>query len=131
MYKGQGLPAEHFAAQVVFEDPVAKCIGLAEVKEAFRALIICSPEAIAKPWLVVNTGQEREFERVYVGLHQRYFGFLEVRSIAVVDFEQGPKGLVKRVEERWNGHGLVDWTIFGIVRRMNGIISYGLTRVVV
>jgi len=128
MYCGKGVPVSMFAPDAVFEDPAAKCSGVHEIVEAFRALKACRPESLSKPRVIFNSyilGSDGLGSIILVELHQRYFGALQVRSYAVV--ETGMDGLIKRVEERWNGVPILEFEPFPTVRRLNGLFSYALT----
>ncbi|GMI24793.1 hypothetical protein TeGR_g6047 [Tetraparma gracilis] len=112
-----------------FHDPVALCVGRAEVSECFRALrVACAPEHLSEPVPFHRSedppapeGGRAEF----FYLNQRYFGFLSVASVLRVD--TGPDGLVTAIEERWNGRPLLplSWC-----RRVNGVASCLLTPIV-
>jgi hypothetical protein len=125
IYSGGGLDEDACTAGVVFEDPVAKCVGIAETSEAFRALRVCKPEHVSEPWIASSDGQ-----KTVVRLHQRYFGWLVVRSVLHVQQEDS---LIARIEERWKGVPLVAFPELPVdfpsfCRRLNGIVSYQLTR---
>ena len=63
---------------------------------------------------------------VVVLLHQRYFGFLAVRSTLVVDTEDD--GSIASIEERWNHAPLAELgPVLRYTRRINGILSSALT----
>ena len=144
IYCGRGLDPNACSEHVTFEDPVARCCGRAEVAEAFRALHACRPEHVCKPWIA-----SVDDESVTVRLHQRYFGWLEVRSVLHVSCEaSGGGGLITGFEERWNGAQLVSLKVLGapsgaltrwlallpdvpvFCRRLNGLVSYMLTPLV-
>mmetsp|Transcript_9069 Transcript_9069/g.11152 ORF Transcript_9069/g.11152 Transcript_9069/m.11152 type:complete len:203 (-) Transcript_9069:278-886(-) len=138
MYSGQRLgvgatitgPHSVFSRDAVFEDPVAKCVGAEEISEAFRALrVCCSPVSLSPPRVVGNAtmlnGGDGIGCMVVLELRQRYFGWLVVESLVVV--EAGQDGLIRRVEERWNGAPLLMMFPFSIMRRGNGLVSYFVT----
>ena len=125
IYSGGGLDEDACTAGVVFEDPVAKCIGLAETSEAFRALRACKPEHVSEPLIALS-----EPHKMLVRLHQRYFGWLVVRSVLHVQREGA---LISKIEERWKGVPLVSFPELPLdfpsfCRRLNGLVSYQLTR---
>lgn len=122
MYRGGGIDAAVLSPGVVFEDPAARCVGSTEVREAFRALRSCRPEALAAPRMVLEGDGSAT---AVFALHQRYFGFLEVRS--TLHLHTAPDGRISRIEERWNGVPLVSAPPFVWSRRLNGMLSSALT----
>ena len=127
VYRGDGLSPELVTSDVTFTDPAARCVGVLEVTEAFRALRFCRPEPLAEP-----LHETKVDGTVHFHLHQRYFagstllkGGLEVRSTLVVRL--APDGRVSTLEERWNDEPLLSWAPFRWVRRVNGILSATLT----
>ena len=120
MYSGGGLDAAACAGEVTFTDPAARCEGVGEVSEAFRALKWCRPETIEAP-----RAQPVSDSELLVHLHQRYFGFLVVRSALCVKLSAD--GRVAELEERWNGAPLLWWSPFRWTRRVNGMLSSLLT----
>lgn len=106
-----------------------KSVGRDEIAEAFRALKVCSPTSLSHPRIVGNaTTLDTEDGigcMVVLKLRQRYFGRLTVDSLVFV--ETGQDGLIRRVEERWNGAPLVAYLGFGAARRVNGLFSYAVT----
>ena len=124
MYSGRGLSPDSCTSGCTFEDPAALCRGNLEVVEAFRALKATRPEHVAPPRLHVPAGEP---DRAVVTLHQRYFGFLEVRSTLHVHFEES--GRMCSIEERWNAVPLLRPA--NPVRRLNGVLSSVLTPIVI
>ena len=118
-YAGEGLDRGTCRADVVFEDPAARCSGVDEVAEAFRALRACSPESLRPPRAQARAGA------VTVLLDQRYFGFLRVESELVVSLDS--QGKISRLEERWNGAPLLGLPPVTWARRLNGMLSFALT----
>lgn len=160
-----------------FEDPIARCNGVDEVAECFRALKACSPVSTTAPKTIAvhvllpsdgsaaagsvaaTAGTQRVVQ--VLQLDQMYFGRLAVSSTLHVHYssnvttrpgdgggdngnEQGGKGIneraptqsdagtleIVRFEERWNGVPLL-WSVpFVISRRINGLLSYTATPVV-
>lgn len=122
MYSGGGITAAALADNVSFIDPAASCHGRSEVMEAFRALgAACRPESIEEPMCTKDDGSEVHFH-----LHQRYFGWLTVRSVLVVQSNTSD-GRINHIEERWNGAPLLTFSAFRFVRRVNGIVSAVIT----
>lgn len=160
-----------------FEDPIARCNGVDEVAECFRALKACSPVSTTAPKTIAvhvllpsdgsaaagsvaaTAGTQRVVQ--VLQLDQMYFGRLAVSSTLHVHYsstvttrpgdgggdngnEQEGKGInerapsqsdagtleIVRFEERWNGVPLL-WSVpFVISRRINGLLSYTATPVV-
>jgi hypothetical protein len=138
MYSGHGcgvsnIYAKRFAKHVVFEDPAAKCVGVHEIGEAFRAMqLLCSPQCVKPPRIIANAAtldREGWGNMVVLELHQSYFTNrllrVNVKSYVIVEVDE--KGLIKRIEERWNGASLMNTKPFAISRRLNGLISYACT----
>ena len=122
MYRGGGIDAAVLSPGVVFEDPAVRCVGSTEVREAFRALRSCRPEALVAPRMVLEGDGSAT---AVFALHQRYLGFLEVRS--TLHLHTAPDGRISRIEERWNGVPLVSAPPFVWSRRLNGMLSSALT----
>ena len=129
------------ASDVAFEDPVALCEGIDEVREAFRALRWFRPERAAP-----STVERIAANRYVVRTATRYaapfdLGAFVVRSDVIVDTraeERGNNeadgtraseetGKIRRVEERWNGALLLEGFPFDMVRRSVGLCSYACT----
>jgi hypothetical protein len=130
MYTGGGLDVGSVSEDVVFEDPVALCHGVAEVAEAFRALKKVAPVAIEVPlpvWRGTSNDIWNPSNTVVMRLRQSYMGFLTVTSSVVVTTDDD--GTITRFEERWNHASLLPF-VAG-VRRANGLISYALTSLVI
>ena len=136
MYAGRGL--EHELAElddsVTFADPAAICRGPSEVSEAFRALRYLNPQSLMKPRCVHIEPKGASIILTYI-LYQRYMGWLSLPSLLVVDVQlkQRPDMpqsgfLVLGLEEQWNGVPLLTTYLNQMVRRLNGIASYRLTR---
>ena len=123
VYSGRGITPAACTADISFQAPVLQCQGQGEVVEAFRALNACSPEHVSEPHLLHVHGNVAT-----VRLHQRYFGWLNVRSTLIVKL--GEDGLTcEAFEERWNDLPLIAWEAARLSRRMNGILSSVLTPV--
>uniref|UniRef100_A0A7S4K6Z4 Uncharacterized protein n=1 Tax=Odontella aurita TaxID=265563 RepID=A0A7S4K6Z4_9STRA len=135
--------------EVMFEDAAAVCKGAPEVVEAFRALSFLQPELLSPPKRIEVGGmmpQHVDLRITYL-LHQRYAGFLTVRSTLVVDIVLEERGRIDRkkqssnagitsarvvkFEERWNGVEPLNRGMFRVSRRLNGMISWMLTTLVV
>jgi len=133
MYSGHGiLSTKGFCRSVVFEDPAAKCVGINEISEAFRALQWCQPVSLSKPKIIGNAAT---LDRTGLGvmvvleLHQKYFDKFKVKSLIVVEVDE--TGLIKRIEERWNGASLLSARPFSISRRFNGLLSFAATQILI
>lgn len=128
MYSGRGLDPAVCTETVVFEDPIACCVGRAEVCEAFRALsAVCSPVSIVRPLaVVVDRGSTDDAGAIELLLNQQYFGgAVRLRSTVVILLASD--GRVDRFEERWNGALLVENPAVHHARRLNGLLSYAFT----
>jgi len=123
MYARGKVDAPMFTEDVTFEDPAAICVGHNEVAEAFRALKVLQPKLLDPP-TVTPSGS------VYVAdLHNEYL----LRNKAVVlrsslFITVGPDGRIVHLEERWNHRPLLDVAPVRWARRVNGVLSYSLTR---
>ena len=100
------------------------CCGRAEVAEAFRALRSLKPEPLSAPQVCYSTASS-----VVILLHQRYFGWLVVRSELHLALDGA--GLIQSMEERWNGKRLLG-SGFAVdpmrpVRRLNASFSFLVT----
>merc|ERR1719491_175367 len=141
MYSGKGVIETQgikLASNVTFEDPAAIVSTPREIHEAFRALKISDPMCLSKPTCINVQPKGGSIELTYY-LNQRYMDALNVRSLLVVDFrlarisgETSESVLeVTKLEERWNGTQPLSILPFWISRRINGIISWNLTRILV
>jgi hypothetical protein len=127
MYAGGGVDPSACTDDVEFEDPVASCKGKAEVLEAFRALgVACSPHSLSPPTTQCANMDSGGRDTVLMDLSQEYFGFLRVRSTVAV--QMANDGRICRFEERWNSATLLPSIPFGVSRRLNGLLSYAVTR---
>ena len=52
-------------------------------------------------------------------------------SVVVVEFDSDDIGTIRRIEERWNGMRLNDASVCALIRRLNGIIAFYITSLVV
>ncbi len=137
MYSGRGVshPYVPLADSVTFEDPAARCCGPEEVREAFRALSCLTPKAVQPPRCIDVKPQGESIALSYA-LHQHYLGGrMELQSVLVVtvqlrQLKHIPESefLVLQMEELWNGIPLWNSYLFRIVRRINGWVSWHLTR---
>ena len=110
IYTGGGIDPAVVSPGVVFEDPVACCVGTWEVCEGFRALGSCAPESIWPAEIVharADSGGSGDggSNTVVFHLRQRYFGWLNVESALLVSTNSS--GMITRIEERWNGSELL------------------------
>ena len=161
MYSGRGVPKylqrpdpdstsllQFHHDEISFEDPIAICTTSDEVCEAFRALKFTKPVCLTLPKRIEMHPRENKIEKWLVTYHlnQRYFGFLTVHSLLVVDIaldqEQKqilevndnvsspiifPKARILKIEERWNGVSIFNIFPFWASRRLNGMASFMLT----
>mmetsp|Transcript_22306 Transcript_22306/g.31219 ORF Transcript_22306/g.31219 Transcript_22306/m.31219 type:complete len:136 (-) Transcript_22306:109-516(-) len=132
MYGGKGVSTHDscLSQNVVFEDPAAKVVGEAEVREAFRALRVMKPKTLA--FEIVGERETNASTIFEIDLWQRYnFGSnlpFEVYSRLYVE-ASGPDSAIFRIEERWQNESILHVPPFGAVRRINGIASYNLTSI--
>lgn len=134
MYSGKGITQPGRLSQdCVFADPVAICVGREEVVETFRALKCLSPDSIASPKLVHVEPLADNVTRFTTKLHQRYMKTLTVHSLLIVDMkeEEGKDPTIVRFEERWNNRPLLNQIPFTFVRRINGVLSFRVTALLV
>jgi hypothetical protein len=128
MYRGGGLDPNVCTADVSFTDQAARCVGKAEVCEAFRALRVMKPEHVEEPLSVAKADGSTE-----VYLHQRYslmsMSAFTIRSVLVV--HTAADGRLCSLEERWRGSPLLQFPAFRWVRRVNGLFSSLLTPLVI
>lgn len=137
MYAGRGMQHPYVKLQenTIFEDPAARCEGGEETQEAFRALIHLEPRSLSSPCCVDVQPQGESIALSYA-LHQQYLGGrLELPSLLIVTVQLRQRHdipesefLVLKMEERWNGIPLIDSYLFWFVRRINGFVSYQVTR---
>ena len=131
MYSGAGVGCDVCSDQVTFEDAVAMCRGIVEVREVFRALSAMRPEQMTRPEVCYSSNCA-----VVLLLHQRYLNCLVLRS--ELHLTLGPSGLITSMQERWNGKLLlgsslrllplfINLDFMSCVRRANGILSHFIT----
>ena len=142
MYSGNGVIETHelrLASTATFEDPAAICCTSKEIKEAFRALEVAQPNCLSKPICISVQPNGESIELTY-HLNQLYGNFLNVRSLLVINFRlarmnggEMPENYfeVTKLEERWNGSEPLGFLPFWISRRINGLISWNLTRLLI
>lgn len=130
MYAGKGVAGIHgvrLGKNCTFEDPAAICSGSEEIMEAFRALRVAEPESVSLP-RVVDVDPNVENLQVTYFLHQKYVGGLVVKSLLVVDAElEGGELVISKIEEQWNGVRPLGFLYYPS-RRLNGIISFNMTK---
>ena len=144
LYAGRGAstssrrhhPHVKLADTVTFEDPAARCYGPDEVQEAFRALKYLEPRSVRPPCCIDVEPQGESIALSYA-LHQQYYfgGRLELQSLLVVNVQLRQRRdvpesefLVLKMEEHWNGIPFWNSYLFRIVRRINGMVSWQLTK---
>ena len=109
---------EGWAEGVLFEDPVMRSVGTAELAESFRALGALRPRTL--DWeLMVETPNQIELD-----VWQEY----EVRGEKVVLYsrvlvESDDRGRVTHLVDRWNGVQLQTAAPFALSRRLNGLLA--------
>ena len=124
IYSGNGVENAKFSTEVIFRDPVAICEGIDEVAEAFRALKVISPKIMEEPKLFLG----RSDKELYVKIRTSYNCIkpFTVNSMCII--ETGEDGNIISIEELWNFVPLIDNSFFMWSKRLNGLISYRLTR---
>jgi hypothetical protein len=114
-----------FADSVIFEDPAAKCLGVAEVQEAFRALAKLQPKTL--DWELGCVDEDRK--TVEVNVWQRYqIGFgkgTDLYSKILVSYDE--EGQITKMVDLWRGLPLLSSAPFTWSRRLNGLLSFQLT----
>ena len=115
------MDKDSFSRDVTFEDPAVKCKGFGEVKEAFRALKVISPQTL--DWELGDVTDNK----VEIRLWQRY-GILS-RNLDLFEtvVVRHSKGKITSMEDRWKGKPLLQFEPFTWCRRINGVISAFLT----
>jgi hypothetical protein len=135
MYSGAGFDSDSCSEEVIFEDAAALCRGRAEVREVFRALSVMRPEHISRPEVCYSSGSS-----AVLLLHQRYLGFLTLRSELHVALDAA--GRISGMQERWNGKqplgssSSIQSLMFyfdpmSCVRRANAILSHYVTTMLI
>lgn len=124
MYANCWLDPTILAPQVVFEDPLMRMHGPAEVAEVFRALKTLSPTNLSLK-LVTATTHRADFD-----LRQKYvlpIVGLPMQLSHSVTLRLDLHGAITHIEDRWNGVQLPNSWPFAWARRLNGRITYALT----
>ena len=128
LYSGKGADKDMCCSNIVFRDPVAICEGIEEVCEAFRALKVMSPTLIEDPKLMyINDSNNNQF--IEVKTKYTIIKSFSVHSICVVETDK--EGKVLSIEERWNSIPLLNFPPFTWAKRINGIVSYAITRLLI
>lgn len=141
IYSGKGAkhhPHVKLADSASFSDPAAICQGAPETCEAFRALVFLKPHALETPRCVDVTPRGESITLTFA-LNQRYqvtnAATIVLPSLLLVDVQLQQRQdvpesdfVVLRMEEQWNGVLPLSSYLFYFVRRINGIISYQLTK---
>lgn len=148
MYSGRGITRNHnhnrnkqddnyvqLGDQVIFTDPAATCQGPHEVREAFRALHHLTPKSKVPPRCIHVQPQGESIALSYA-LHQEYLsGQVVLQSLLFVTVQLRQRKdvpesefVITHMEELWNGVPLWNSYLFRIVRRINGMASWHLTR---
>jgi len=138
--------------EATFEDAAVTCSGPQEIAEAFRALHVAQPEFVRHPHrIAVEQSEDGEDSAVVTYyMHQRYAGILQVKSllrVTVVDIgnstEQArtsdvhrqtkgkPTARIVKIVEEWNGVQPMQYPPFQLSRRINGLLSWWATSLLV
>ena len=135
MYSKGCVHESCFAADVRFTDPAAETRGFLELAEAFRALKWLHP--VQEDFAIVQEADAAETDavdsgRVCIDLWQRYtLPFkqppLRLYSRVVARYDAS-SGRITSVEECWRGVPLLSFAPCAIARRLNGIVSFYVTR---
>merc|ERR1712032_702314 len=96
MYSKGCVHKDSFSPDVTFEDPAGKCKGFGEVKEAFRALKVISPQTL--DWELGDVTDNK----VEIRLWQRF------ETVVV----RHSKGKITSMEDRWKGKPLLQFEPF-------------------
>ena len=128
--------------EATFEDAAVLCAGPQEITEAFRALHVAQPEFVRHPHrIAVERSEDRNDSAVVTYyMHQRYAGILQVKSLlrVTVDMDGGhrqtkgkdtPK--IVNIVEEWNGVQPMQYPPFRLSRRINGLLSWWATLLLV
>ena len=128
-----------FSPTVCFQDPAAICVNEPEVLEAFRALRLLNPISLSSP-ICVNVKPNGDSIRLTYRLNQQYtlplyHRTLNVKSLLSVNvklqqMQDCPESefVITSMKEFWYGTPLIQpYPLFYIPRRLNGIISYYIT----
>jgi hypothetical protein len=137
MYSGRGAYHRRcqLADSVTFEDPAAICKSPDEVRETFRVLKGLKPKSLSSP-KCINVEPRGSSIALTYALHQRY-GLLSVDlcshlvvEVQLIQMRDLPESefLITRFEERWNGIPPQNNMLLWVTRRINGILSWHLTR---
>ena len=114
---------EIISDDLIFEDPAARCKSREEVKNAFKMLKYITPVNVSRNLHVINEDKAGGHRKVIVfdQLQQYTIGKkLVLHSHVLVDVDTRQQKVL-RIEERWNGHKLLN--ISYPSRIINGIIS--------
>jgi len=123
MYSTCTVDTSKFAADVVFDDPAASTSGRAELQEAFRALQVLQPQNLS--WELRTPESTGTVE---IDLWQQYaLGSRKLKLYSRIVVKQNADGQIYSLQDRWHGQPLLDWGVFRLCRRLNGIVSYKLT----
>ena len=139
MYGGHGVNHQHceLADSITFEDPAAICQSPKEVQEAFRVFKLLKPKSIMEPKCIDVEPRGSSIGLTYA-LHQHY-GLLSLKlrshlfvKVELIHIKNSSSAesefLITRFEERWNGIIPQSNYVLWISRRINGILSWYITR---
>lgn len=123
MYSAESLETSMFAKECSFDDPAAACKGFEEIAEAFRALRALEPSPIRRRVASVEAG--RNIVRFDSLMGYTINGYKTQLPSTIVVRDDGT-GRIESITELWNHQPLLP--LSGITRRINGLASYHLTR---
>lgn len=151
LYSGNGVVPRQgllLAKDVVFEASPVISMGEEEVVEIYRAFYLFLPYFLSPPKCIESEQDTTTGSVLWTFLlHQRYFGFLQDKSLLVVharyamgspleEENGGDHNLVAngirvveilKLEERWNGIKSLDTLLISLSRRINGTLSWYFT----
>ena len=127
MYSGAGVPTGVLAPACSFIDAVAICHGTLETRECFRALQWMSPTLVTPP-KVLSAVSTDGITTVALAMETNYAQRLAVKSLLLVTLD--PANRITCFEEQWNNVPLMNSVLFRMARRLNGLISFGVTPLV-
>ena len=111
-----------FAPKAVFQDPAAICEGQSEIEEAFRALRALEPLPIKRQVAKVEDKNVVCFDSL-VGYT---IGGRSVQLESTLVVKDDGDGRIESITELWNHHELLPMS--WVPRRLNGLVSYQLTK---
>ena len=128
MYSSEPLEASMFADECSFQDPAAACEGFAEIEEAFRALRALEPATINRHVASVEEAGCNNVTR-FDSLMGYTIGGKKMQLPSTIVVQDDGTGRIQSITELWNHHPLLP--LSGIPRRINGLASYHLTKLLI